>query len=119
MSTLDDWITEVAGELGITELGDLVDPAFARPLVLDLTRDVAHAVARPAAPVTAYLLGLAVARSAGSGPASSEVASALAERLATIARGRTDADGTEGVTGGDEPPGEEAGTDRDPVVGSG
>jgi hypothetical protein len=28
--------------------------------VLDLTRDVAHGVARPAAPLTAYLLGVAV-----------------------------------------------------------
>ena len=28
--------------------------------MLDLTRDVSHAVDRPAAPLTAYLLGLAV-----------------------------------------------------------
>jgi len=30
--------------------------------VLDLTRDVAHGVARPAAPLTAYLVGVAVGR---------------------------------------------------------
>jgi len=30
--------------------------------VLDLTRDVAHGVARPAAPLTAYLVGMAVGR---------------------------------------------------------
>ena len=30
--------------------------------MLDLTRDVSHAVDRPAAPLTAYLLGLAVGR---------------------------------------------------------
>jgi hypothetical protein len=30
--------------------------------VLDLARDVAHAVARPAAPLTAYLVGMAVGR---------------------------------------------------------
>ena len=29
-------------------------------VVLDLARDVAHGVARPAAPLTAYLLGVAV-----------------------------------------------------------
>jgi hypothetical protein len=33
-------------------------------LVLDLARDVAHGVARPAAPLSAYLLGLAVGRGA-------------------------------------------------------
>jgi len=32
--------------------------------VLDLARDVAHAVARPAAPLSAYLLGVAVGRGA-------------------------------------------------------
>jgi hypothetical protein len=30
--------------------------------VLDLARDAAHQVARPAAPLTAYLLGVAVGR---------------------------------------------------------
>ena len=30
--------------------------------MLDLTRDVAHGVARPAAPLTAYLVGVAVGR---------------------------------------------------------
>jgi hypothetical protein len=30
-------------------------------LILDMARDVAHGVDRPAAPLTAYLLGLAVA----------------------------------------------------------
>ena len=59
MSTLSDWIDEVARELGIDELGELVDPEVVQPLVLDMTRDVAHGVARPAAPITAYLLGLA------------------------------------------------------------
>jgi hypothetical protein len=58
MATLDEWTATACGALGI-------DPAEARPaLVLDLARDVAHNVARPAAPVTAYLLGLAVGRGA-------------------------------------------------------
>jgi hypothetical protein len=56
MSTLEDWIAAVRAELDV----DPVDTA----LVLDLARDVAHGVARPAAPLTAYLLGLAVGRGA-------------------------------------------------------
>jgi hypothetical protein len=54
MTTLHDW-TEAAGY----ELGVAADEQVIRA-VLDLARDVAHQVERPAAPVTAYLLGLAV-----------------------------------------------------------
>ena len=57
MSTLDDWVASASDAL---ELTDPVDVA----LLLDLAREAAHAVARPAAPVTTYLLGLAVARGA-------------------------------------------------------
>jgi hypothetical protein len=49
MSTLDDWTAAVVAELGIA---DLVDDRT-RDLVLDMTKDVAHGVARPAAPLTA------------------------------------------------------------------
>lgn len=53
MSTLDNWIAVASAELG-------VDPAAVDVrLILDLARDVAHQVDRPAAPVTAFLLGLA------------------------------------------------------------
>jgi hypothetical protein len=56
MSTLEDWTAAVCAGLGI-------DPAAADvTAVLDLTRDVAHGVARPAAPLTAYLVGVAVGR---------------------------------------------------------
>ena len=57
MSELDDWLATAADALG---LDDAVDVS----LVLDLARDVAHGVARPAAPLTAYLLGIAVGRGA-------------------------------------------------------
>jgi hypothetical protein len=60
MSTLEDWTAAVVAELGVA---DLVGPG-SRDLVLDLARDVAHGVARPAAPLTAYLMGLAVGRGA-------------------------------------------------------
>ncbi|GGT79600.1 DUF6457 domain-containing protein [Actinomadura citrea] len=56
MSVLEDWINAASLELGL-ERGD-VDQG----LVLDLARDVAHNVTRPGAPLTAYLLGLAVGR---------------------------------------------------------
>ena len=56
MSTLECWTEAVCAELGL-------DPALAdTKAVLDLARDVAHGVARPAAPLTAYLLGVAVGR---------------------------------------------------------
>lgn len=57
MSTVEDWVTAVRDALGVTDEVDV-------DLVLDLAREAAHAVARPAAPVTTYLLGLAVARGA-------------------------------------------------------
>ncbi|WP_217920362.1 DUF6457 domain-containing protein [Actinomadura sp. BRA 177] len=58
MSLLEDWINAACRELGL-ERGDID-----QSLILDLARDVAHGVARPGAPLTAYLLGLAVGRGA-------------------------------------------------------
>ncbi|MBE1536173.1 DUF6457 domain-containing protein [Actinomadura algeriensis] len=58
MSVLEDWMDAACRELGL-DRGDID-----RDLVLDLARDVAHGVARPGAPLTAYLLGLAVGRGA-------------------------------------------------------
>lgn len=56
MTVMDDWLTAACAELGL-------DPAeVAVPVVLDLAKDVAHQVLRPGAPVSAYLLGLAVGR---------------------------------------------------------
>jgi hypothetical protein len=56
MSTMDQWTATVCADLGL-------DPSSADlRAVLDLTRDVAHGVARPAAPLTAYLVGVAVGR---------------------------------------------------------
>lgn len=108
MSTLENWITEVNARLGIEELGAVADPEFVTPLVLDLTRDVAHGVARPAAPITAYLLGLAVARAAGGGAAQAEVATAHAHDLAALALAR------EGTA---QPGSADAGTAADPAGG--
>jgi hypothetical protein len=55
VSALDDWTAQVRESLDLT-----VAHPDEQKLVLDLARDVAHGVLRPAAPVSAYLLGLAV-----------------------------------------------------------
>ncbi|GAA2578410.1 hypothetical protein GCM10010435_63420 [Winogradskya consettensis] len=71
MNVLEEWIREASAELGLS-------PAdVEHHLVLDVARDVAHNVVRPGAPVTAYLLGLAVGR--GADPA------AAAARLSALA----------------------------------
>ncbi len=57
MQSAHEWLVEAAGHLGLK-------PADATALVrevLDLTKDVAHNRSRPAAPLTAYLVGLAAA----------------------------------------------------------
>jgi hypothetical protein len=70
---LNEWTTAACVELGL-------DPADANTkLVLDLARDVAHNVLRPGAPVSAYLLGLAVGRGADPIEAAARL-TALAER---------------------------------------
>jgi hypothetical protein len=54
MSTLDDWTATLCAELGISpEDGS-------QKTILDLARVVAHTVDRPAAPLTAFFLGVAV-----------------------------------------------------------
>lgn len=57
--TLPEWVDQVCREL---DLGEAVAAKAATGTVLDLARDVAHGVARPAAPVTAFLLGVAAGR---------------------------------------------------------
>jgi hypothetical protein len=59
MSTMSEWTAAVCRELGLPES---TDTDGVTKLVLDVTGDVAHGVARPAAPVTAFLIGLAAGR---------------------------------------------------------
>ncbi len=68
---LRDWVAALAEALGV-EPADVDTTA-----ILDLARDAAHNVARPAAPVSAFILGLAVGRGADPGQALA-TASALA-----------------------------------------
>jgi hypothetical protein len=72
MNELDAWLAAAGAELGVS-------PADvpSREL-LDVARDVAHNVLRPGAPVTAYLMGLAVGRGADPAEAAAKI-SALAK----------------------------------------
>ncbi|MFG2711270.1 NTP transferase domain-containing protein [Streptomyces goshikiensis] len=90
-SVLDEWMTAVKNELGI-------DVAVDTKTLLDLARDAAHGVARPAAPLTTFLVGYAAAQAAASGadPAqaiaeASRKAADLALRWAAEAEGAADA----------------------------
>jgi hypothetical protein len=71
MNKLDEFIAAACAELGLSP--DDVDT----DLVLELAREVAHNTVRPAAPLSTYLLGLAVGR--GGDPVE------LANRLTAVA----------------------------------
>ncbi|MEU6221003.1 NTP transferase domain-containing protein [Streptomyces sp. NPDC047022] len=88
---LDEWISAVKDELGI----DLdVDTAA----LLDLARDAAHGVARPAAPLTTFLVGYAAAQTGG-GP--EEVAEAVRKAAALALRWAEEAAGDAAGAGPD------------------
>jgi len=71
---LDAWVARIAAELGLdpseVPVGD----------ILDLTRRVAHGVARPAGPVTAFMIGLALGRGTTTGTTTE-----VAERIGALA----------------------------------
>lgn len=75
-SSLEDWMTALAGEL------DVADVPLDIVALLDVARDVAHGVARPAAPLSLFLVGLAAGRRGGS-PLDVETASVATTALAT------------------------------------
>lgn len=73
---LDDWVAALSAELGLELDVDV-------RLLLDLARDAAHAVDRPAAPLTTFLVGYAAAVRGGAPDQVAELAaraSALAAR---------------------------------------
>ncbi|MET9519683.1 NTP transferase domain-containing protein [Streptomyces sp. NPDC002994] len=74
---LDEWMTAVKDELGIELDVDI-------NVLLDLARDAAHGVARPAAPLTTFLVGYAAAKAGGDGPQA--VAEAARKAAALAAR---------------------------------
>ena len=66
--TLYDWAREAATALDIPEDAGWVADKETVQWVLDFSRDVAQGVARPGAPVGAFLAGIAVGRRLGDGP---------------------------------------------------
>jgi hypothetical protein len=72
---LPEWTDHVRNDLGVTVEVDLKG-------LLDATRDIAHAVERPAAPVTAFLIGYAAAQRGGSETDIAEVTARVLELVA-------------------------------------
>lgn len=71
-NVLDEWTAAVKTELGI-------DLDVDTTVLLDLARDAAHGVARPAAPLTTFLVGYAAAQRGGSARDVAETARRAAE----------------------------------------
>jgi hypothetical protein len=71
MSTLEDWTAAVCADLGVAHPD--------AKAILDLAREVAHGVDRPAAPLTSFLVGVAVGQGQDERAAIARV-TALAQR---------------------------------------
>ncbi|MEV1331674.1 DUF6457 domain-containing protein [Micromonospora costi] len=85
MTVMDDWVTAACAELGL-------DPAEVPvPAVLGLAKDVAHQVLRPGAPVSAYLLGVAVGRGADPAAAAARLGALAANWPVELGADRPDA----------------------------
>ena len=83
MNVLDEFLRTACKALG-------VDPqAVDRDLILELTKDVAHNVARPAAPLSAFVVGLAAGKAGGD----ADAVRAAVTKLAALAAGYTAPDG--------------------------
>ena len=57
-SALAAWASGLAADLGVEQVLDV-------DAVLDLAADAAHGIMRPAAPLTTYLVGVAIGRAGG------------------------------------------------------
>jgi hypothetical protein len=80
VTELSTWLDAVSAELGITDV-ELDNNSI--HTLLDLARDSAHEVERLAAPLTTFLVGVAVGRGGSLGAAAAKVtALALSDRPA-------------------------------------
>ena len=70
MTELSTWLDAVSAELGTTDV-ELDNNSI--PTLLDLARDSAHEVERLAAPLTTFLVGVAVGRGASLGSTAAKV----------------------------------------------
>jgi hypothetical protein len=73
---LDEWVTKLSEEIGVKP------DEIAISEILDLARDAAHAVARPAAPITTFIVGYAAGMRGGG---RDTIAATVKEALAAIA----------------------------------
>jgi len=80
-NSMTQWITQLAAEVGVDPPAEVTD-------LLDATRNIAHNVSRPAAPLSLYVLGLA----AGAGMDKAEL---IAKVNALVDRWQLDAAATE------------------------
>ncbi|KJR09581.1 hypothetical protein Y710_00495 [Gordonia sp. QH-12] len=73
---MDRWAQELAPALGLNKA------EVPTALLLDVTRDVAHSILRPAGPITTYLIGLAVANGMSAEDAAARVHELVEKRSA-------------------------------------
>ena len=83
MNELDEFIRTTCQALGVDRA------AVDRDLILELTKDVAHNVTRPAAPISAFIVGLAAGRAGGD----ADAVRAAVTKVAALAAGYTAPDG--------------------------
>lgn len=86
-SPLHDWLTALSAHLGVELASTVVAP------VLDLARDAAHNVMRPAAPLSTFVAGYAAGLAASAEPAGADERTlALIERARQLAESVAAAD---------------------------
>lgn len=95
MTELSSWLTAVSSELGITDV-ELSNNDI--HTLLDLARDSAHEVERLAAPLTSYLVGVAVGRGASLGGSAAKITALALSDDAAGAEGTTSAESDEQST---------------------
>ncbi|MGN6722627.1 MAG: DUF6457 domain-containing protein [Marmoricola sp.] len=72
---LDAWLRELCEALDLP-----MELASHRNLILDVARDAAHGVARPAAPLTTFLVGYAAGQAGNAGEAVKAAAAVVTDR---------------------------------------
>ena len=73
-SVLAAWAAQLAAELGIEETLDV-------DTVLKLAADAAHGIVRPAAPLTTFLVGVAIGRAGGDPARAAEILSTAQQAI--------------------------------------
>jgi hypothetical protein len=94
---LKEWLTTLSAEL---QTNDIALDEDAVHILLDLARDSAHEVERVAAPLTTFLVGIAVGRGAPLGSAAAKATALLMnEGTAQAADARNTGDNSGGASG--------------------